>query len=90
MLSFAPNIKLEMEMKRLQGLFIESYNSLEGISSEEERYLNRFALISNIGASPWRLFRRDSVRSEFISGGDNEHETSCKPSERSNPYLNLP
>ena len=51
MLSFAPNIKLEMEMKRLQGLFIESNNSLEGISSEEERYLNRFALISNIGAS---------------------------------------
>ncbi len=38
-------------MKRLQGLFVESYNSLEGISSEEARYLNRFAFISNIGAS---------------------------------------
>lgn len=38
-------------MKRLQGLFVESYKSLEGISSEEARYLNRFAFISNIGAS---------------------------------------
>lgn len=51
MLSFAPSIKLEMEMKRLQGLIVESYKSLEGISSEESRYLNRFAFISNIGAS---------------------------------------
>jgi len=51
MLSFAPSIKLEMEMKRLQGLIVEFYKSLEGISSEESRYLNRFAFISNIGAS---------------------------------------
>ena len=51
MLSFAPSIKLEMEMKRLQGLIVESYKSLESISSEESRYLNRFAFISIIGAS---------------------------------------
>ena len=51
MLSFLPSTKLEMEMKVLQGLFVEAYKSLEGISSEEARYLNRFAFISNIGAS---------------------------------------
>jgi len=51
MLSFTPSTKLEMEMKRLHGLFMESYKSLEDISSEEARYLNRFAFISNIGAS---------------------------------------
>ena len=51
MLSFTPSIKIEMEMKKLQGLLVETYNSLEGISSEEARYLNRFALISNIGAT---------------------------------------
>ena len=51
MLSFLPSTKLEMEMKVLQGLFVESYKSLEEISSEEARYLNRFAFISNIGAS---------------------------------------
>jgi Fic family protein len=51
MLSFTPSTKLEMEMKRLHGLFMESYKSLEGISSKEARYMNRFAFISNIGAS---------------------------------------
>lgn len=51
MLSFRPSIKLEIEMKRLQSLTVESYKSLEDISSEEARYLNRFAFISNIGAS---------------------------------------
>ncbi len=51
MLSFTPSTKLEIEMKRLQGLFVESRKSLEDISSEEARYLNRFALISNVGAS---------------------------------------
>ncbi len=38
-------------MKRLHGLFMESYKSLEGISSKEAVYMNRFAFISNIGAS---------------------------------------
>ena len=51
MLSFSPSARLEIEMKRLQGLFVESYRSLEGVSSEEAAYLNRLALISNIGAS---------------------------------------
>ena len=51
MLSFLPGTKLEIEMKILQGLFVESYKSLEGISSEEAGYLNRLVFISNIGAS---------------------------------------
>jgi len=51
MLSFLPGTKLEIEMKILQGLFVESYKSLKGISSAEAGYLNRFAFISNIGAS---------------------------------------
>jgi len=51
MLSFSPSTKLEREMKRLQGLLVESYKSLENISLEEARYLNGFAFISNIGAS---------------------------------------
>jgi Fic family protein len=51
MLSFTPSTKLEMELRRLQGLFFESYKTLEEISSDESDFLNRFALISNIGAS---------------------------------------
>ncbi len=51
MLSFKPNTKLEKELRRLQGSFVETYASLEGISSDESKFLNRFALISNIGAS---------------------------------------
>jgi len=51
MLSFKPSTRFEIEMKRLHGLFVESWTSLGGISSEEARYLNRFAFISNIGAS---------------------------------------
>ena len=51
MLSFTPSIKLEKELKRLQGLFVVSYKDLEGLSADEGMYLNRFALISNIGAS---------------------------------------
>ena len=51
MLSFSPSTKLEIEMKRLLGLFVESYKSLENVSREEAGYLNRFAFISNIGAS---------------------------------------
>jgi len=50
-LSFKPNTKLEKELRRLQGLFVETYASLGGISSDESKFLNRFALISNIGAS---------------------------------------
>lgn len=51
MLSFTPSLKLEKELKRLQGLFVASYKDLEDLSADERIYLNRFALISNIGAS---------------------------------------
>jgi Fic family protein len=51
MLSFKPDLKLERELKRLQVNIIESFNEVSGISKEETEYLNRFALISNIGAS---------------------------------------
>ena len=51
MLSFTPSTKLEKELKRLQGLLVESYKALEGLSSDEAKFLNRFALISNTGAS---------------------------------------
>jgi Fic family protein len=51
MLSFAPSTQLEKELKRLQGLLVESCKALEGISADEAKYLNNLALISNIGAS---------------------------------------
>jgi Fic family protein len=51
MLSFTPSKKIENELKMLQELFVETYRDLEDLSSNETKYLNRFALISNIGAS---------------------------------------
>ena len=51
MLSFIPSNRIENELKRLQGLFVETYKELEALSLDEARYLHRFALISNIGAS---------------------------------------
>ena len=51
MLSFTPSNKIENELKRLQGLFVETYKELEALPPDEARYLHRFALISNIGAS---------------------------------------
>jgi Fic family protein len=51
MLSFTPSTKLEKELRGLQGQFVETYKTLEGISSDESIFLNRFALISNTGAS---------------------------------------
>jgi hypothetical protein len=51
MLSFSPNHKLENELRILQGKFVETYKSIEDLSPEEAKYLHRFALISNIGAS---------------------------------------
>jgi len=51
MLSFTPSTKLEKELRRLQGLFFETYKISEEISTDESDFLNRFALISNIGAS---------------------------------------
>ena len=51
MLSFAPGHKLENELRILQGILVETYKNIENISPEEAKYLHRFALISNIGAS---------------------------------------
>lgn len=51
MLSFTPGKKIGNELKMLQELFVETYRDLEDLSSDEAKYLNRFALISNIGAS---------------------------------------
>ncbi|MBW2198854.1 MAG: hypothetical protein JRF58_13655, partial [Deltaproteobacteria bacterium] len=51
MLSFTPSNKIENEFKMLQGLFVERYRDLEDLSTDEAKFLNRFALISNIGAS---------------------------------------
>ena len=51
MLSLKPNTILEKELKRIQGLFVESSMELQGLSAEEAKFLNRFAFISNIGAS---------------------------------------
>ena len=51
MLSFTPGLKLENELRILQGMLVETYKSIEDLSSEEAKYLHRFALISNIGAS---------------------------------------
>jgi len=51
MLSFSPNQKLENELKILQGEIVEIYKDIESLSVDEAKYLHRFALISNIGAS---------------------------------------
>jgi len=51
MLSFTPGQKLENELRILQGILVETYKNIEGLSPEEAKYLHRFALISNIGAS---------------------------------------
>ena len=51
MLSFQPSQKLENELRILQGSIVETYKNIEGLSIDESKYLHRFALISNIGAS---------------------------------------
>lgn len=51
MLSFTPSQKLESELRILQGIIVETYKNIEELSPEETKYLHRFALISNIGAS---------------------------------------
>jgi Fic family protein len=51
MLSFKPSPKLEKELKRFQGICIKTALSLEDMAPDEAHYLNRFALISNVGAS---------------------------------------
>ena len=51
MLSFQPSQKLENELRILQGSIVETYKNIEDLSPNESKYLHRFALISNIGAS---------------------------------------
>jgi Fic family protein len=51
MLSFQPSQKLENELRILQGTIVETYKNIEYLSTDESKYLHRFALISNIGAS---------------------------------------
>jgi len=51
MLSFVPSQKLENELRILQGEIVEKYQNIGELSSDESKYLHRFALISNIGAS---------------------------------------
>ena len=51
MLSFIPGQKLENELRILQGDIVEIYKNIEELSPKETKYLHRFALISNIGAS---------------------------------------
>jgi len=51
MLSFTPGHKLENELRILQGILVETFKNIENLSPEEAKYLHRFALISNIGAS---------------------------------------
>ncbi len=51
MLSFAPSSSIENQLKALQGLLVETYRSLEAATTEEKRFLEKCALISNVGAT---------------------------------------
>lgn len=51
MLSFQPGAKIEKALKELQGLLVETYSQIESLDAEEKKYLNKCALISNVGAS---------------------------------------
>ena len=51
MLSFKPSVKLEKALKHLQGQLVNATASLVSLSPDEAKYLNRCALISNVGAS---------------------------------------
>ena len=51
MLSFSPSQKLEKALKNLQAEVVNAAIALGSLSVEEANYLNRCALISNVGAS---------------------------------------
>lgn len=51
MLSFEPSLKLEKALKRLQEQAVSAAAGLGSLSPGEAQYLNRCALISNVGAS---------------------------------------
>jgi hypothetical protein len=50
-LSFTPTSKIEIQLKHLQSLLVETYKNLDQASEEEKTYLNKCALISNVGAT---------------------------------------
>ncbi|MDH5408297.1 MAG: Fic family protein [Gammaproteobacteria bacterium] len=51
MISFIPSSKLEKALKTLQGRLAEVSTGLANLSQAEQQYLNKCALISNVGAS---------------------------------------
>ena len=51
MLSFEPSVKLEKALKQLQAKVVNAASNLGSLSAAEAQYLNRCALISNVGAS---------------------------------------
>ena len=51
MLSFTPSSRIEKQLKTLQGLLVEAYQSLETAMTEEKDFLKKCALISNVGAT---------------------------------------
>ncbi len=51
MLSFTPTSKIEKLLKHLHGLLVEAYKDLDEATEEEKSYLNKCALISNVGAT---------------------------------------
>ena len=51
MLSFTPSSRIEKQLKSLQGLLVEAYQSLETATTEEKDFLKKCALISNVGAT---------------------------------------
>jgi len=50
-LSFTPTSKIEKLLKHLHGLLVEAYKDLDEATEEEKSYLNKCALISNVGAT---------------------------------------
>jgi Fic family protein len=51
MISFSPTVKLEKALRQLQTQLVEASSRINSITGEEKAYLNRCALISNVGAS---------------------------------------
>ena len=51
MLSFTSTSKIEKKLKHIHGLLVEVYKDLEEVTEEEKAYLNKCALISNVGAT---------------------------------------
>ena len=51
MLSFTPGSRIEKQLKTLQVLLVETYKGLETAAVEEKHFLEKCALISNVGAT---------------------------------------